>query len=328
MDVAITGATGHVGANLSRALLERGDRLRVLVRQDTRAIEGLDVERLEGDVLDRDSLVRLVDGVEVVYHLAAEISIERRFDRARWAVNVTGPRNMVSSCLECGVRRLVHFSSIHALADHPLDEPIDEMRALAEDPRYLPYSRSKAAGEREIQAGIEKGLDAVIVNPTGVIGPHDYKPSLMGEGIQDLCLARMPGLVRGGYDWVDARDVAKAAMAAEVSGRKGERYLLSGHWIPFSDMAELIKEFSGVNPPRFVSPMWLARLGAPFVSAWAKFVGKRPRYTGGSLEILRGNRIMLHDKATRELGHNPRPLRETLEATIDWLREVGRLPPG
>jgi len=326
MLVAMTGATGHIGANLTRALLERGDTLRVLVREDTRAIDGLDLEHVKGDVRDPVSLACLFQGAEVVYHLAGHITVERREIPLVREVNVGGTRNVVAACLASDVRRLVHFSSIHAFADHPLDEPIDETRRLVEDGEYLPYNRSKAAGWREVLAGVEKGLDAVAVNPTGVLGPHDYKPSLMGETVEQLATGRFPALIGAGYNFVDVRDVIQGAMAAETKGRKGETYLLPGNRVEFPDLARAVHEVTSTPPPRFVSPMWMARIGAPFVTLFSRITGGRPRYTSGSLEVLRGNKVILHDKATRELGYQPRPLLDTIRDTVDWLREVGRIP--
>ncbi|HEY7954220.1 MAG TPA: NAD-dependent epimerase/dehydratase family protein, partial [Polyangia bacterium] len=180
MKVVVTGAAGHIGGNLTRALIARGERPRVLVRSDRRALDGLDVEVVDGDVRDRASLERAFDGAERVFHLAAHISISPGEEELVEAINVRGVKNVVEACLARGVKRLIHFSSIHALASEPTGTPVDESRPLAAD-SPLTYDRSKAGGEREVRAGIERGLDAVVVNPTGVIGPHDYRPSRMGE---------------------------------------------------------------------------------------------------------------------------------------------------
>ena len=323
--VALTGASGHIGGNLVRALLSQGRQVRVLVRRDTRALEGLDVERIGGDVLKPDSLWALVEGADIVYNLAAHITILRNDPRAT-EVNVQGPRNVARACLKAGVKRLVHFSSVHALKDHPLDEPLDETRALADASVSLVYNRSKADGEREIQAAIREGLDAVILNPTGVIGPLDTRLSPMGELIQQLATGRMPALVHAGYDFVDVRDVVQAALTAESLGRSGERYLLSGHHISFADLSRLIAAETGIAPPRFTSPMWMARMSAPFATGWAKMTGKRPKVTSASLEVLRGNTDIRHDKASNELGHHPRPMADTIADTIAWMREAGLVP--
>lgn len=196
MRVAMTGATGHVGANVVRALVDQGWQVRVLCREDVRALEGLDVERVKGDVRDPDSLARLVQGAELVFNLAALISLEGRF-RSGLDVNIVGPRNVAAACLAAGVRRLVHVSSVHAFDDVPGHGPIDEDRPQVTDPSRPAYGLSKAAGEREILGAIERGLDAVIVNPTGVIGPHDYKGSRMGRVIASLATGRLPFVPTG-----------------------------------------------------------------------------------------------------------------------------------
>ena len=179
--VVVTGATGHIGANLIRTLLAQGRPVRAMLHKDRRATEGLGVDIVEGDICDLNSLYKAFDGAEVVYHLAAHISLLMNDWSRLESVNIIGTRNVVEACLANGVRRLVHCSSIHAHVQQPLDVPMDESRPLVNSVKHVPYDRSKAAGEREVQKGIEKGLNAVIVNPTGVVGPYDYKPSHFGE---------------------------------------------------------------------------------------------------------------------------------------------------
>jgi dihydroflavonol-4-reductase len=324
MLTVVTGASGHIGGNLVRALLEQGRRLRVTVRQDTRAIDGLQVVRVPADVLDPASLRRAFEGAEVVFHLAAVISITGDPAGTMQQTNIDGVRNVVEACLACGVRRLIHFSSIHALSHRPEAEPIDETRSFA-DGDAMAYDRTKAGGEQEVHRAVERGLDAVIVNPTAVIGPYDYKPSPVGQVLLDLYQRNFPALVAGGFDWVDVRDVVAGALAAEERGRTGERYLLSGKWASVADLARVVQEVTGVPAPRFVSPMWLARIGAPFVVAFNRVLGRRPLYTSSSLRALRCHRDVTSEKAKSELCYSSRPLRETVEDTIDWFESAGML---
>jgi len=325
MAIVVTGAAGHVGGNLVRALLARGRPTRALVHHDRRALKGLDVETVPADVCDLDSLYRAFEGAEVVYHVAALISLSMGDWSRLEAVNVIGTRNVVEACLRCGVRRLVHFSSIHALVQEPLDVPVDELRPLVESRRSPPYDRSKAAGEREVRRGIERGLDAVIVNPTGMIGPYDYRPSHFGQVLLALGQRRLPALVQGGFDWVDVRDVVAGAMRAEECAPAGAKYLLSGHWASVYDLAVLTEEVTGARAPRTVFPMWMARVGVPFGTHFTRLDGNHPLYTRFSLRALRGNPQVSHQRATRDLGYHPRPLRETLEDTFQWFVEAGRL---
>jgi dihydroflavonol-4-reductase len=337
MAVVVTGAAGLVGGNLvrallarellSRGLLARGRPVRALVHRDRRALEGLDVEIVEGDIRDPASLRRAFDRAETVYHVAAYISLSMREWPLLESVNVIGTRNVVEACLHCGVRRLIHFSSIHALVQEPLDVPVDESRPLVkiESRRYSPYDRSKAAGEKEVQRGIERGLDAVIVNPTGMIGPYDFRPSHFGQVLLALGQGRLPALVAGGFDWVDVRDVVAGAMRAEERAPAGARYLLSGHWASLRELAGLVAEVTGAPVPRLVFPMWMARVGVPFGTHFTRLDGEHPLYTSVSLRALRSNRRVSHRRATRDLDYRPRPLRETLADTFQWFAETGRL---
>ncbi len=321
----VTGATGHIGANLVRTLLAQGRPVRALLHVNRRAIEGLDVEIASGDVCDLESLCRAFDGAEVVYHLAARISLSLNEWLLLEAVNVMGTRNVVEACLQCGVRRLVHFSSIHALIQEPMDVPVDESRPLVESRRCPSYDRSKAAGEKEVRKGIERGLDAVIINPTGVIGPYDFEPSYFGEALVAIACRKLPALVGGGFDWVDARDVVVGAMRAEECAPTGAKYLLSGHWVSVSDLASFVEEITGVRAPRLVCPLWLAHVGTPFTVAFARLTGGRPFYTSDSLRALKSNRNISHERASRDLGYNPRPFRETIVDTLRWFEENGYL---
>ncbi|MCP3982103.1 MAG: NAD-dependent epimerase/dehydratase family protein [bacterium] len=329
MRVVVTGASGHVGANLVRALLDRGDEVRALVHRRSESLEGLDVEYAHGDVLDSPSLRAAFEGAERVYHLAALISIDGNRGGAVPAINVRGARNVAEAALDAGVGRLVHCSSIHAFDQEPLGRPLDEQRSRADERGGHPaYDVSKARGEREVRAVIERGLDAVIVNPTGIIGPNDFQDSRMGRVLLDLALRRLPSLIDGGFVWVDVRDVCDGLIAAGDLGRTGENYLLGGRHATVRELATLVEEETGVAPPRITSPMWLARIGAPFVVAAGRIRGSEPLYTGEALRALRGNRDIATTKARDELGFSPRPLDRTVRDTLDWYVATGRLPHG
>ena len=325
MKVVVTGATGHVGANLVRQLVARGSSPRCLVHVSSRAIDGLPVEMVPADVGDPASLYRAFQGADVVYHLAARISLSMDDWPSLESVNVAGTRNVVEACLRAGVGRLVHFSSIHALVQEPLSVPVDESRPLVDSRRYPPYDLSKAQADIEVRRGIEQGLDAVIVYPTAVIGPNDFQPSHFGEALQLIANRKLPALVSGGFDWVDVRDVVAGALAAAESAPRGARYLLSGHWVSMCDIAAQVSDITGASCKKFVCPLWLARVGAPVIEGVSRFNGKRPLYTGVSLRALKSNRHISHEKAARELGYRPRPFRETLVDTLRWFEENGQL---
>ncbi len=329
MKAVVTGAAGHVGANLVRALLAEGRQVRALVYRDRRALEGLDVELVEGDVLDRASLDRAFDGVEVVFHLAAHVSISAGEHDLVEAINVLGTGNVVDACLASpSVRRLVHASSIHAMSQQPLDEVIDETRPLADTGPSADYDRSKARGERQVLAGVERGLDAVIAVPGAVIGPYDFKPSHMGQVLLSIARGHMPAMTPGGYNWVDARDVAAGILAVEAKGRTGEKYLLTGHWASMVELGRLASQAVGRRPPSLVVPMWLAALSGPFAEAYGKLSGARPLFTSEAIRVLRGNTRFSHEKAARELGYGPRPTEEMVRDTIEWFASAGMLRAG
>ena len=326
MTVAVTGAAGHVGGNLVRELLARGRSVRAVVHRDTRALEDLDVELVPADVRDAESLQRAFKGADVVFHTAAQVSLSSD----RWplleAVNVVGTRNVVTACLECDVGRLVHFSSIHALQQEPLQLPVDEERPLVDPGSSTSYDLSKAESEREVRHGIERGLDAVLLNPTAIIGPWDFRPSHFGRALLAMGEGRLPALVAGGFNWVDVRDVIAAALQAEDRAPTGAKYLLPGHWVSLADVASRVAEITGVTAPRFVCPTSIARLGVPLASVWAWATGTEPLFTAVSLQAIAGsNRSICQDRAVRDLGYAPRPFQETLEDTLAWFARTGRL---
>ena len=325
MTVVVTGAGGHLGANLIRLLVEKRRKVRAVVRTDKRALEGMDVEIVQADVLDFPSLLKAFDRAEVVYHLAAVISITGGQEGLVERVNVDGPRNVVKACLKTGVRRLIHFSSIHAHPQEPVNEIMDENRSYVPLDHPISYDRTKAEGERQILKGVKMGLDAVIVNPTGVIGPWDFKPSLMGQMFLDLYHRKLIGLVKGGFNWVDARDVALGAMAAEEKGKSGHKYFLSGHWKTLYELASMAQKVTGINPPSFCVPIWLARVCVPFAMMVCNITGRRHLFTSDSLAALRSNRHISYEKANKELGYMPRSIEDTIKAIYDWFKNSERI---
>jgi dihydroflavonol-4-reductase len=325
MTVAVTGATGHIGANLVRALIDKGIPTRCLVHRSHRAIDELDAEKVHGDLRNLDSLTHAFQGVDIVYHLAASISLSMGDWKRVEEINVNGTRNVIEACKRAGVRRLVHFSSIHALTQEPYNSPVNEERPLIDSRRFPPYDRSKAAAERIVREAITRGLDAVIIYPTAAFGPHDYLPSFFGEALMLIAQRRLPALVTGGFDWVDARDVAHGAMLAAAKAPAGSRYLTSGHWVSMCDIAEIIAEITGAKTEKWVCPLWMAHLGAPFIEGFGYINHKRPLYTSVSLRALKSNKHISHEKATRELGYQPRPFRETLADTLHWFEANGQL---
>ncbi len=319
MKIALTGASGHIGTNLCRALIDQGHQLRVLVNQYTASLQGLDITPVKGNLLNPKSLVDLAGGSEVFIHLAASISING--DLHVLETNLEGTRNVIQAVRQSGVKRLVHFSSIHALVHDSLNEVLDETRPLALNDHIL-YNRSKALAEQTVLEAVAGGLDAIIINPTSVMGPNDFKPSLIGQAIIQLYTGKLPALIPGGYDWVDVRDVVQGTLAALEKGRTGESYLLSGHYVSLVDLYRMLRELKGGGRKLPVLPYWLAQVGVPFLKLWARMTRSTPLYTRESVEILKyAHKRISNEKAVRELGYSSRPFSETLRDTINWFRE-------
>jgi dihydroflavonol-4-reductase len=322
MHIAVVGASGLIGNNVCRALLEKGFKVKGLIHVHSNSLERLEVEKVRGDILDIAGLCKFFQGVDVVFHAAGKISIDGDKDGSVRAVNVSGTKNVVEACLASEVKKLIYFSSIHALQQQP-EEELDETRALVGEEGFL-HDVAKSDAEKEVRKGIAQGLEAIILNPTAAIGPFDFQPSLLGQGLLALYNRKIPTLIDGGFDWVDVRDIAKAAIAAMEKGIPGERYVLSGMWKTVKELALLVQEITGIPAPKFTSPLWLARMGVPLAKAYSFITHTPMLYTQETLEVLiRCNRNISSLKARRELGFYPRPLVETLHDTFDWHKLVG-----
>lgn len=324
MQIAVIGASGLIGNNLCRALLEKGFNVKALVHVHSNALERLELEKARGDILEISSLRKFLEGCDVVFHAAGKISIDGDKDGTVRMINVTGTKNVIEACLSTGVQRLVYFSSIHALQQQP-EEELDETRPLVGNEGLL-HDVAKSDAEKEVQKGIAQGLDAIILNPTAAIGPYDFQPSLLGQGLLALYNRKIPTLIDGGFDWVDVRDIAKSAIAAMEKGRSGDRYVISGMWKTVKELALLVQEITGKPAPKFTSPKWLAKMGIPLAKAYSFITHTPMLYTQETLEVLlRCNRNISSLKARRELGFYPRPLAETLKDTFDWHKKVGAI---
>jgi len=327
MKTVVTGASGHLGINLIRALISKSRQVRALSHLSDRGLEGLKVEFSKGDVNNLSSLVDAFEGADVVYHLAAHISLMMD-DWPRCSdVNIMGTANVVEACRRSRVKRLVHFSSIHALCQEPFNEPVDESRPYVDSPKAPPYDRSKAAGEKIVHKAIEDGLNAVIIKPTAVVGPYDYRPSHFGLALLQMARGKLPVLIEGGFDWVDVRDVIDYAIKAEEIAPAGSNYLLSGEWLSIKEVSNIVAGIMGKQAPSLVCPMSVAHAFSPIVTLSSRLLGARPIFTKASLTSLVSNHQILHDKATRELGYNPRPIPDTIVDTIQWFKGNGYLNP-
>ncbi len=326
MKIAVTGASGRIGNVVVRQLLEAGHKVRVLQRSESRALEGLTLERIPGDLFNRAALTQMAEGCEALVHLAALISMQGDMGGKVPQINVEGTRNVLETALENGLKRVVYFSSIHAFNQLPTEGIFDETRPLAFR-SHIAYNRSKAeAMDLVHQFAARNNLEIVTLCPTGVIGPFDFEPSLSGQMLLDFYNQNIPLLVPGGFDWCDVRDVAAAAVSALYKGRSGEAYLLSGHYATLLQIAQMVGKVTSKPIPRYVAPNWMLRLGIPFVEIFSKITGKHPLYTSDMLDtLLEGPKHISSKKAQLELGYAARSLENSITDAYEWFEHNGYL---
>ena len=321
--ILVTGASGHIGNVLVRELVEQGELVRALVLPDEklRSLQGLPVEIARGDVLEPAMLEAAMQGVDLVFHLAGMISIMPGQDERVWQVNVEGTRNVLQAAREAGVRRIVHTSSIHALERAPADVMMDER--LSFDPRNPVgmYDRSKAEASLLVLEAVREGLDAVVVCPTGVIGPYDFLGSEMGALILGWLRKGVSLLIDGAYDFVDVRDVAHGMILAAQKGKAGQVYILSGEQVRLPRLQEIVREISGIPSRMMKIPAGLALFCAHFTPWYYRLSKTKPRFTRYSVVTVMGNSNISSERARSELGYRARSISESVADTVAWFRD-------
>lgn len=329
----VTGATGHLGANLVRALLSQGKAVRAMVRarSDRSALAGLDVEIVEGDLGDFSSLERAVQGVTFLYHTAAMISVKSGDRDELLRINVEGTRALMAAALLAGVKKVVHTSSFGAMGT-PRDPKTHlalcstEQHLLEPSEDANDYERSKALSEIPVFEAAARGLDVCIVNPSAIVGPNDFRPSLVGRTIVDFGLGKMRAYIPGAFDWVPMRDVVTGHLLAMEKGRRGERYLLCGHVHTLDEIMDWLAEFTGRPRPRLRIPIWQMRTVAFFKDPIERnfFPHKAPRFNGHSIRLLTSGKHGSNEKARRELGLQPSSVKEAFGEAVRWFQDNGR----
>lgn len=315
----VTGATGHLGNVLVRALRAAGRPVRAVAStgDDVSPLAGLGVELATADVRDPGALRRAFDGAERVFHLAGLVSITTGQEPLLQAVNVQGTHNVLEACQASGVRRLVYTSSVHALTE-PGGGVLDETAGFDPARATSAYGRTKAAASLEVQrAALQGVVDAVLVLPTGVVGPFDFRLSEVGELLLDLEAGRVPFLVPGAHDFVDVRDVAAGTIAAAERGRTAEAYLLAGERVAVTTLAATVARLTHARVPATL-PLGLARVVAGFAPAFERLTGRRALLTPYALHALNVPFTVSHEKATRELGFRPRAIADSVADALAW----------
>ena len=321
----ITGSSGHVGSNLIRELSKQDYKIRCIdFDGDHRAYEGFDVELIKGDITNKESLHPIFKNVDIVFHTAALINLDRRYEKQIRQVNVEGTRNVCEAAVKAGVKKLIHFSSVDAFYRFPIEEPLLESRSLIDDPNAVPYDLSKADGQKIVLKFCEKDLDASIIHPTSIVGPNDFKPGLPMQEMVNLANGKRKLFPNWGYNFVDVRDLCITAISAVKLGRTGQNYIVGGEYHLYSYIAELMKQQLGRTVLLTTIPNFVSYLGLPYEYIKSLITGKPRVLTIDTLHTGKtGNKVVPSTLAREELGHSPRPLEETIYDMVSFFQKRG-----
>jgi len=323
----VTGATGFIGSHVVRLLRLRGDRVRILARNSSRAsnIEGLDCEIVIGDLKDASSLMRCVSGCRTVYHVAADYRLWARNTQDIYDSNVAGTRNLLSACCEAGVEKIVYTSTVGTIGMRADGLPADECSPVTLDDMIGHYKRSKFMAEQVAREFATAGLPVVIVNPTYPVGPGDVKPTPTGKVILDFIKGRMPAYVDTGLNIVGVDDVAQGHLLAEARGKVGERYILGGENWSLEELLETLAQILNRRTPRVRIPWFVAFLAGHMDNFVLGTILRREPFI--PLEGVRMARYKMYvsgEKARRTLGFAPRPVEQSLRQAVDYFRHQWR----
>lgn len=320
----ITGANGHLGSTIARALSRRGDQVRGLILPGQTGVPLPGVQYIQGDVRDPDTLLPLFEGLRgrkvFILHTAGVVDISDQVSPRTYAVNVVGTRNVLDLCRKFRVSRMVYVSSVHAIPEGDKSSVLHEVSRFSPDAVVGGYAKTKAEATQAVLDAVGSGdLDAVVVHPSGILGPYDRSGNHLVQLVSDYLRGKLPACVRGGYDFVDVRDVADGCLLALEKGARGQCYILSNRHYEIRDVLAMVRKLAG-GRRLAVLPHWMARAALPAIRLHAKRTKKRPLFTRYSLHTLLSNDKFCHDKATAELGYRPRDLIQTLRDTISWNR--------
>lgn len=323
----ITGATGHLGNVITNTLTDNGDAVRALVLPHEK-FDSQKAETFYGDVRDKESMRPCFENLSgsslVVIHCAGIVTIATKSCPALYDVNVSGTKNIVDLCREYNVAKLVYVSSVHAIPEKPKGTTICEISEFDPDSVVGGYAKTKAEATAYVLEAAKQGLNACVIHPSGITGPYDYGRGHMTTMIIDYCKRRLSSGVKGGYDFVDVRDVANGIISACDKGRRGECYILSNNYYKIKEIFTMLQEISGRKIKSYM-PIWLAKATAPLAELYYKMLKQPPLFTAYSIYTLNSNSLFSRQKAFTELGYTTRPMRETLRDTVNWLKGKGRI---
>ncbi len=319
----VTGATGHIGYALLKKLVDSGENVRILIRKDSKQFDGIECEKVFGDVTDYASLEKAFEGADVVYHLAGLIDINVGNDDMVWKVNFEGTKNVVKACKACKVRRLVYASSVDAYQPLPNNQLMKEVTRFEPDILDGTYAKTKASATNFIFDEVKNGeLDAVIVYPGACIGPYDFKVSNVGEMVRTVVKHGYPvSLNFGAYNFVDIRDVADGMYSAAKNGRTGEGYILCGEQISVDEFICTLCKVCGKKIPKLKMGYGIVSIGAPICEVYYKISKATPLFTRYSIRKLISNCNFSIEKAKTELGYEPMSVEQSLKDMVKWIKE-------
>jgi dihydroflavonol-4-reductase len=310
---------------VARALLERGEEVRCLVRDSSPwgNLEGLDVELVQGDLRDAAALKRAVDGCARVFHCAADYRLHVPDPETMYASNVEGTRNVMAASHDCGVERVVYTSTVGALGLNDDGSPADESVPVEVDAMVGHYKRSKFLAERVAEEWAAKGLPVVIVNPSAPVGDMDVKPTATGQMIVDFLLGRMRAYVDTGLNLVDVRDVAEGHVLAAERGRIGEKYILGNRDMTLKEICDTLSEITGIPAPNVKLPHWVPLAAAAVDTSFSRLARRAPRISMDAVRLSRHRMFFDPSKAVRELGMPQTPIEDALRRAVDWFESNG-----
>lgn len=326
MTTLVTGGTGFIGSHVVKQLVEAGRRVRVLTlpSESTENLHGLDIEQVEGDVLDVASLERALQGCDRVFHLAAVYALWLPDPAFMYRVNVEGTANVLWACFRRGIERIVYTSSIAALGVAEGKQLSDESTEFNCWRDANDYIRSKWLAEQEALRFAQNGLPLVIVNPCFPLGSGDIRPTPTGRIIEEILTGGVPGLMRGGLNVVSVHDVARGHLLAEEKGEIGERYILGQHNVTWKELVEQVAAAAEVKPPRLYLPSSvMAGLGLVWEKLADHLTHETPKLTYSSVRYARKYLFYDTSRAVTELGLPRTPLDRIIEEAVAWFR--GRL---
>ncbi len=323
--ILVTGAGGHIGNVLVKQLYKKGHKdLRLFIQpgEDISFIKKYAKEIFTGDIRDPLAVSAAVRGCEFVFHLAGLVQLSGMRKKIIYDVNLGGTRNVLNACLEKHVKRLVHISSVHALKE-PQAGSIDETLDSDLGNLHGDYAKSKAMATIEVMNAMQKGLDAVIVFPSGIIGPYDFRSSYTGSAIKGYIDAKKTQYYFDGkYDFVDVRDAADGIYRAWKYGEPGQGYIISGSVSSLEDIIVAVEKSTGNTIKRHKVPSVIVKTAALFAPLYYAVVRKKPVLSKYSIDVLMSNSCISCEKAQKKLGYRARPLWKTIRDMVRWHRAV------